>query len=86
MILVPRNAVIDHNALEASHCFQSPKGGQCIVLHWMSVSHRDNATGELESPSSDPERGYSVSLLVAEPVDECANTPRQDLESLELER
>ena len=51
----------------------------------MPVNHRDNATGELESFSRDPERGYSISLRIAEFVDEYANILGRHLESMELE-
>ena len=84
--LVPISVAIEHNTLEASHCFQCPKGGQCIVLHYLPVSHRDNSTGKHESPCRDPERGYSISLRVAELVDECADVLGEHLESVELER
>ena len=83
--LVPSNAAMDHNALEAYHCFQNPKGRRCTALHYMHISHRDKPTGELERSSTDPERGYCISLRVAEFVDEYADILGQHLESIELE-
>jgi len=51
----------------------------------MPVNHRDNATGELKRSSTDPERGYSISLRIADFVDEYADIRGQHLESMELE-